>query len=157
MTQRTQELLFAGAVLAVFVVYAFLSLEFGPNARMIPLPMAALGCVLTIAQLVRLAARDAGTVSEADEVAASTTDSGNRELCALGGIACAVVLILVVGPVTAIFLFTGSYLFASGHFAAPRSLVIAALFTAALYLLFVVGLQLELYHGILAPLVAPTP
>lgn len=152
MTQRVQELLFASGIAVVFAVYAYLSTNFGPNARMIPLPMAALGCALTVVQLVRLATGRERFNDDTQERAEERVKSGNRELLALGGIGGMVALILLLGPVAAIYIFTAAYLSVSGHFPLVRALVVAALFTLTLFILFALGLQLELYHGILEPL-----
>ncbi len=157
MTQRVQEILFACAIAGVFAVYAYLSTNFGPNARMIPLPMAIVGFLLTTAQLIRLATGIERFDEAAEERPVDFAARGNREVLALGGIIGMVALILLLGPVAAIFLFTAAYLFVSGHFPLVRSLTIASLFTITLFLLFAVGLQLDLYHGILAPLFSNTP
>ncbi len=157
MTRRAQEILFACSIAFVFVVYAYLSMNFGPNARMIPLPMAILGSLLTIAQLIRLMIGSERFEEDAEELRAALARRGNREMLAVGGVAGMVLLILLLGPVAAIFIFTAGYLFVSGHYAFVRSLTIASLFTITLFLLFVVGLQLELYHGILQPLITGAP
>jgi magnesium-transporting ATPase (P-type) len=157
MTRRAQEILFACSIALVFVVYAYLSVNFGPNARMIPLPMAILGGLLTITQLVRLMTGGERFEEDVQEQRGTVARRGNREIFALGGIVGMVLLILLLGPVGAIFLFTAAYLFGSGHYGFVRSLTIASSFTITLFLLFVVGLQLELYHGILEPLFNNTP
>ena len=48
MSRRTQETLAALAFLGVFLGLAWLSLDFGPRARMIPLPLAIFGALLAI-------------------------------------------------------------------------------------------------------------
>ena len=53
MSRRVQENIVAGVLLAVFVGYLLMTLTFGPNARLVPLPIAALGTALLIIQLVR--------------------------------------------------------------------------------------------------------
>ena len=100
MTQRVQEILFALAIAGVFTVYAYLSTNFGPNARMIPLPMAIVGCLLTIVQLMRLVTGHEHFEESAEDPPAERAGRGNREMLALGGIVGMVVLILLVGPVT---------------------------------------------------------
>ncbi|MGI9259203.1 MAG: tripartite tricarboxylate transporter TctB family protein [Gammaproteobacteria bacterium] len=157
MTQRVQEILFACALVGVFVVYAYLSTNFGPNARMIPLPMAILGCLLAIAQVVNLAMDREPVEKSVEDKPSEFAARGNREMFALGGIVGMVALIVLLGPVVAIFIFTAAYLFVSGHFPLVRSLTIATLFTITLFLLFAVGLQLDLYHGILEPLLNSAP
>jgi hypothetical protein len=164
MSQRLQENLIAGALLAIFTVYIFMSLQFGPNARLVPLPMAILGFFLVAAQILKLnvgSAGDSGLDSNTleaitDESApVSSEEPGSnayRELQAFGCIAAFVALIAVLGPVIAVFLFSGGYLFFTQHASPGKALMTASLFTAIIYVLFVVGLQLQLYHGILEPI-----
>ena len=52
MTRRTQDNLVAAALLVVFGGVVWLCQDFGPRARMIPLPLAIFGIVLTILQIV---------------------------------------------------------------------------------------------------------
>jgi hypothetical protein len=169
MSRRVQENLIAGALLCVFLAAAAMSLDYGPRARMIPLPIAILGAVLMFVQIVWQNLRSTEELQldlletltrKADKVAAEERkeeaprgSAWRKELAALGIVATLAALILLVGPVPAVFLFTGAYFLLSRHYSWSRGLIYTAGFTAAIYLLFVVALQIQLYHGILAPLV----
>ena len=52
MSRRTQENIMAGAILCVFIGVIVMSLDYGPRARMIPLPLATFGVILIVIQLV---------------------------------------------------------------------------------------------------------
>lgn len=169
MSRRLQENLIAGALLCVFLGAIAMSLDYGPRARMIPLPLAIFGAILIMVQIVwqNLHSTDELQVDlfqalthKAEKVAAEEhRDEAPRgaawrkELAALGIVATLVALIVLVGPIPAVFLFTGAYFLLSRHYSWFRGLVYTAAFTAVIYLLFVVALQIQLYHGILAPLV----
>ena len=62
-------------------------------------------------------------------------------------------MVLLFGPIPAVFVFTGGYFLLSKHYSWRRGLIYTAVFTAVVYLLFVTALQIQLYHGVLAPLV----
>jgi len=173
MSRRAQENIVAGVLLCVFVGYLLITLGFGPNARLVPLPIAILGLFLLVIQLVRQNLRDAkelhvdlfasltGQVTpEIASAAEQTPVIGpaahfRRELQAGLFIATFVGLIALLGPVTAVFLFSTGFLALTRHYAPARALVVGTAFTVALYVLFVFGLQLQLYHGILEPFFAP--
>ena len=153
MTPRIQENLIAGALLVIFGVFALICLRFGPNARLVPLPMALLGFVLVLGYLLTLNIRPTATVTTVkNETDGELSKQSPRELQAFAGVTAFVVLIALFGPVIAVFLFSSGYLVFSGHAFPARSIVIATIFTTIIYLLFVVGLQLQLYHGILEPI-----
>lgn len=172
MSRRVQENLIAAAILVVFVAVMVLSLDYGPRARMIPLPLAALGLILIIIQifwqnlrsgeelqvdlmevLTRQDAKDGAPVS-AQEPAPRERGSWRREASALGMVGLLVGLILLFGPIPAVFLFTGGYFLLSRQYSWLKALVYTVAFTATLYLLFVVALEVQLYHGVLEPIVS---
>jgi hypothetical protein len=64
-----------------------------------------------------------------------------------------VALIVALGPVPAVFLFSAGFLAVSKHYPLWKAVASAAAFAITVYLLFVVGLELQLYHGLLEPLV----
>ena len=171
MSRRTQENVIAGLLVAVFAVYLLMTLSLGPNARLVPVPIALLGLGFLLIQIVSqnrsdgrefqldlLASITAG-VASTEEVEESSLEeappSFPRELQALGFLAAFIGLILLLGPIAAVFLFTTGFFVVTGHFAPPKALAVAGLYTLALYLLFAVGLQLQMYHGVLAPLFEP--
>ncbi|MCY3731852.1 MAG: hypothetical protein OXF98_10970, partial [Rhodospirillaceae bacterium] len=53
MSRRLQENIVAGVLLAAFVGYLLMTLGFGPNARLVPVPIAALGTALLVIHRLR--------------------------------------------------------------------------------------------------------
>ena len=53
MSRRLQENIVATVILTVFMVYLITTLSFGNNARLVPFPIAILGIVLVLIQLVK--------------------------------------------------------------------------------------------------------
>lgn len=168
MSRRTQENIAAAALLVLFAGIIWLCQDFGPRARMIPLPLAIFGIVLTVIQLLW---QNLGSTDElqmhmievkAPGKVATETDDGasgaekpswRREAVAYGIVAVLIVLTLVLGPLPAVFLFTWGYFLLSGYCSWRAGLAYTAVLTAAIYFLFVVALQMQLYHGLLEPLV----
>ena len=169
MSRRTQENVIAGLLVAVFTVYLLMTLSLGPNARLVPVPIALLGLGFLLIQIVNqnrsgtefqldLLASLTGGVASNEEEEPTTEEapaSLRRELQALGFLAAFIGLILLFGPIAAVFLFTFGFFVVTRHFAPLKAMTVAGLCTLALYLLFAVGLQLQLYHGVLAPLFEP--
>jgi hypothetical protein len=62
-------------------------------------------------------------------------------------------LTVLLGPIPSIFVFTAGYFALSRHYSWPKAVGFSALFTAAVYFLFVTALEIQLYHGVLQPLV----
>ncbi len=166
MNRYAQENLISAVLLAVFIGVIILCQDFGPRARMIPLPLAILGIVLT---LIQIAWHNLGSTQElqmdliqvqplpdgvapAVEPSVAKKSSWQREAGAYGIVTALLALILVVGIMPAIFIFTAGYFLLSGYCAWQASLFYTALFTATAYLLFVVALEMQPYHGLLAPL-----
>jgi hypothetical protein len=171
MSRRTQENLAALVFLAIFIVVIVLSLDFGPRARMIPLPLASLGVVLALVQLVwqNLGSTDTlkmdmirvekpqGIEAPAPDAAAAeehTAPSARRRAAAYGIVAGLLALTLAVGPMPAVFVFTLGYFLVTRYYSPLRAFVYTCLFTAAVYLLFFALLEINPYHGLLAPLIA---
>ncbi len=177
MTRRTQENLMALAILAVFIGVIVMTLGYGPRARMVPLPVALFGLVLLVVQIIWQNLRSAEELQvdllevltrrkEQEGAAEKTGESAGgrgepresrpawrREANAFGIVAALLGLVLLFGPIPAIFLFTGGYFLLSRHYSWLKGFIYTATFTAAVYLLFVVALEVQLYHGVLEPLV----
>jgi hypothetical protein len=178
MSRRTQENLIAIAFLIVFVGVIVLCLNYGVRARKVPLPVAIFGLVLIVIQIIWQNLRSTGdlqvdllevlTQREDKEGASGKTagepvavgsapnaqrPSWRQEALAFGIVGVMLTLFLLLGPIPAIFVFTGGYFLLSRHYSWRRGLVYTVVFTAAVYLLFVVALEIQLYHGILEPLV----
>lgn len=178
MSRRTQENLVAAAFLVVFFGIIYLSLDYGPRARMVPIPVAAFGAILTVIQMIWMNVRPADELQldllevltrskrtggqapakEEGQVEAAVTTDGTRgpwrEAAALGLVVAFTALVLLFGPVPSIFVFTLAYFGLSRHYPWARALIYTALFTGAVYLLFVEMLQIQLYHGVLEPIFA---
>ena len=171
MSRRLQENIVVGIILAIFSAYLIATLSFGPNARLVPLPIAMLGMVLVLIQLIRQNLRDVkelqvdlfaslAGLQNASPVEKKKLPEENpyqfrRELQAGIFVTTFIGLILLFGPVVAVFLFSSGFLALTNHYTPIKAIWISALFSIALYLLFAVALQLQLYHGILALLVTP--
>lgn len=167
MSRHAQENVVSVLLLALFIGVILLCQDFGPRARLIPLPLAIFGIVLTLIQLawhnlgsteelqmdmIAVQAPDALSAAVKAPAAPVLKPSWGREASAYGIIVLLVAMIFTVGLMPAVFVFTGGYLFLS-HFCSWRaSLLYTAVLTAVVYLLFVVALQIQPYHGLLAPL-----
>lgn len=177
MSRRAQENVLSGLVACIFVGYVIIAAGFGPNARLVPLPIAGIGLLCLLIQIVRQnrkgglekntfgplslligdrapepqRERETETVTESRVETAMPTDV--RELKAFGFVGLFVALIVALGPVPAVFLFCAAYLAVSKHYPAWKAIASAAAFAVTVYLLFVVGLELQLYHGLLEPII----
>ncbi|MBX3665982.1 MAG: tripartite tricarboxylate transporter TctB family protein [Burkholderiales bacterium] len=169
MSRHAQENLVSVVLLAVFAGVIVLCQDFGPRARMIPLPLAVFGIVLTLVQVAwhnfgspESLQMDMITVdAPAGEAPAAAQDTQGkkpsgpawlREARAYGMVGVFLVLIFITGVMPSSFLFTAGYFMRTRYCSWPRSLAYAALVTLSLYLLFVVALEMQMYHGLLAPL-----
>lgn len=168
MSRRVQENIAAAVILAVFAGVIVLSLDFGPRARMIPLPLAIFGVVLTLVQILWQNLRstdelqmDLITVTRPVKIEEPTVKptqdartSWRKEAAAYGIIALLLALVLGLGPIPAVFLFTAGYFLVTRHYSWLAGLIYTVLFTLSVYMLFFVVLQIQPYHGLLEPLIA---
>ena len=169
MNRLAQENLIAVLLLALFAGVIVLTLDFGPRARLIPLPLAVFGIVLTLAQLAwqnlrstdelqmdlirvdeRVPAAEAAAPPKPRDPHKATFA---RELGATGLVVLLLVLVYVIGLIPAVFLFTAGYLVLSHQYRLVKGLWYAATFTVVIHLLFIVALQVTPYHGLLKPFV----
>ena len=166
MSRRAQENLICGVLLVFFGGVIWLTQDFGPRARMIPYPLAIFGIVLTVAQLLWQNLRSTDELQMdmisvhpiAGHADPQARDSGRRttwrhELGALGIVGALVGLIFLAGVMPAVFLFTGGYFALTGQYSWKASLIYTSILTASVYFLFSVALQVQPYHGLLAPLI----
>ncbi|MBY0270281.1 MAG: tripartite tricarboxylate transporter TctB family protein [Burkholderiales bacterium] len=164
-SRHAQENLASVLLLAFFAGVIWMCQDFGPRARMIPQPLAIFGIVLTLIQMawhnfgspaelrmdmISVQAPDI-PVAEA-QAAPEKKSSWRREAAAYGMIGVLLALTFITGVLPAAFLFTAGYFMVTRYCSWQRSLIYAAVLTASLYLLFVAALQMQPYHGLLAPL-----
>lgn len=166
MSKRTRENIVTALLLGVFAGVIYLCQDFGPRARMIPIPLAVLGILLT---LIQLAWQNLGSVdslqmnmiqvkepviTDAPEPVPELPKAENwrRQAGAFGIVALLLALVLLIGPFPAVFVFTAGYFVLSRQYSWKAGLIYTALFTACVYLLFGVALGIQPYHGVLAPL-----
>src|SRR5688572_8743922 len=169
MTRLQQDNIVAAVLLLVFAGVVWLCQDFGPRARLIPLPLAIFGIVLTLIQLLWQNLRSTeelqmdllavpGLPAPAVDAPAAAPPgarpaSWRAELRAFGIVAVLIALILVSGIIPAVFLFTGGYFVLTRHYSWLMGLVYTSVFTASVYVLFVFALQIQPYHGMAAPLI----
>lgn len=165
MSRHAQENLASVLLLAVFAGVIVLCQDFGPRARMIPLPLAVFGIVLTLIQLAwhnfgspenlqmdMISVHGPDVLTGDAPVVRSSGPAWLREVKAYGMVGVLLALIFTVGVMPSAFLFTAGYFIVTRYCSWPLSLAYAAMLTVSLYLLFVVALEMQLYHGLLAPL-----
>jgi len=172
MTRRAQENLVVAVLLLLFVGVLIMSFDYGPRARLVPVPIAIIGILLTVAQLAwqNLRGADDLHVDVLDLVAgrdgsrrrqAAQSETGQAagqhslgaQAKAFAVVAALLALFLVLGPVPAIFLFSAGYFILSGESSWLRGLVYALVCTGLLYLIFGYVLQVQLNRGLAAPLI----
>lgn len=176
MSRRVQENLVAAILLLLLISVLVMSFDYGPRARLVPVPIAIIGILLTIAQIVwqnlrspdelhvdvleLVAGRDgsdrrkaaATEAASSDGSAAGSRPSFGAQAAALGIVAILLALFLLLGPIPAIFLFSAGYFVLSGQ-SWLRGLVYALLCAALLYLVFGYTLGIQLNRGAAAPLI----
>lgn len=167
MSRRARDNVAAVLLLAVFALVIYLCQDFGPRARMIPLPLAIAGIVLTLVQLVwqnlgstdvlqmEMIAVDEPQPAMAEPKLAAereTAPGWKREARAYGIVALFLALVLTLGPLLAVFVFTAGYFVLTRHYSWKAGLMYTALFAGTVYLLFGLALGLQPNYGLLAPL-----
>jgi hypothetical protein len=175
-SRRLQDNLMAIAMIGVFIAVIVTTLDFGPRARMVPLPVATFGLILMLVQLVwqnirpsedlememfgSLArrGREVGSKGQSDQPEVRDEPvvpwpEWAREAAAYGMVLAIVGLIFLLGPLPAVFLFAGGYFLLTRQYSVVKGLVYTVALTLAIYLLFVVALEIQMYHGVLEPLV----
>lgn len=175
-SRRAQENIVAVLLLGFFLVVLYTSLGFSPRARLVPVPISALAILLLLFQIFWQNYRPAEELNvdlldvltgrsnnpeTAPEIKAKPADiqeqkvkeseDWRRILISLGFVAILVALVLLAGPIPAIFVFTFGYFIVSGHLKPLKAAIYTLTFTVAIYLIFFVVLKIQLYHGYLEP------
>lgn len=171
MSRRTQENLFAAILLVVFAVFFWLSLGYGPRARLVPLPISIFGMFIIVVQIVWQNVRSAEDLRinvlqlvagrEGTEIAAShrgaaapTMPKAPRlrfRVSRASASGALLALFLVLGPLPAVFIFSFAYFSLSGHCSVPRALVYALACAGVIYGMFGYVLNIQLNRGLAAP------
>lgn len=171
MSRRTQENIVLVLLLAFFVMVMVISMGYGPNTRLVPLPVSVVAIALILFQFVWQNLRSADELNidvlevltkrrehaDADRAApppkpATPPGEWQRIAQMFGMILALVLVIMAIGPIFTVFLFTAAYFTISGHFPPIKAVIYAAVFAAAGYLLFIQILQIQPYYGLLDPL-----
>lgn len=180
MSRRVQENLISLGLLGIFICLLIASTQYGPRARMVPLPIACIGIVLVIAQLYWQNFRQADElnvdlmevvgadrkIAEVEEkfapvIVEVALQKGQRlasytfrqELAAYAMVLALVACLLVLGPVPAVAIFTTGYLSFSKQTTWLKSALIGFSCAAFLYVTFGYSLGQTLNHGLLAPFI----
>ena len=175
-SRRFQENIVVLLLLAFFAAVLITSLGYSPRARLVPIPIAGLAIVLLLFQLFWqnyrsadelnvdlldvLTARSptAGMTPQPDKTPEDIAAQRRKEaadwrriVIALGFVALLVAMVLALGPIPAVFVFTFGYFVVSGHFRPLKAAVYTTAFTVSVYVVFVMILRIQLYHGYLEP------
>jgi len=167
MSRHAQENLISVFLIALFAMVIYLCQDFGPRARLIPLPLAVFGILLCLAQMAwhHFGRDDAAPVEmisvDTDALTANAegqprTERTEEQLGRWGEagayliVALLVAMIFTVGIFPTVFIFTAAYLILTRYCTVLRGLTYSAALTASVYLLFVVALEMQPYHGLLA-------
>jgi hypothetical protein len=179
-SRRAVENLVALVILFVFAAALYLSFDYGPRARLVPVPIAVLGILLVVVQMVwmnlrsadelhidtidlfagrqspQAAARAEGVAHEAADAAATSHRRPglfNGEIVPFALVAAFIALIYVLGPIVAIFIFVSGYLYFSKTASIVRAIGYAAICVGAIYLMFGLVLDVDMNRGLAMPLI----
>jgi hypothetical protein len=182
MSRRVQENLVGAVLLALFVAVLIMSFDYGPRARLVPVPIAIIGMLLTVAQLVwqnlrgadelhvdvleLVAGRDGSDRRQAAQREAAQREAAQNEAGGATGqpslraqarafavVGALLALFLLLGPIPAVFLFSAGFFLWSGEASWSRALIYALICAACLYFIFGYILQVQLNRGFAAPLI----
>ena len=172
MSRRAQDNLVALLILGIFIAAIVAATGYGPRARLVPIPIAAIGALLVLAQLILqnfksdkdleidllefISRRATGdhpelAIPEADKPAEKNGDefAWKHELGALGLVALLVGLFQLVGPLPTMFVFTSGYFILSRFTGIAKGLLYGFVATAAVYALFYLWLRVDMRHGLI--------
>jgi hypothetical protein len=155
-------------VLGIFIAAIVASANYSFRARLVPLTIAVIGALLTVAQIVlqNLHADqdlhvdllailtkkgEAGATTGAD-LSALPKKKGpslTRELMAFVMLGILLVLFVLFGPIPAIFLFIAGFFIGTGQYPAVKAIPIALCCTALIYAIFAFGLDVQFSPGLI--------
>lgn len=173
MSRRAQENLVLLLIIGLLIAAIVAASDYGPRARLVPIPIAVIGLIMAAGQLflqnfrpsdnlnidlmdfVAKRSAEIGIATDetadagktADELDAMGRQQFRREIAAFGIVGLLLFLFWLVGPMVSAFLFTAGYFMLSRHFSIVMSLVCAAAFAAAVYVIFSVWLDVNMMGG----------
>ncbi len=170
-SRRIQENAILITLILALIGIIVMSFDYGPRARLVPIPVAVFGLVLAIVQLVWqnmrsaeelqvdllevLTKRKSVPIPGAEKKAAVAPESDpakwRREVTAYGMVLLFLAMTWAIGPMPSIFLFTLGYFVVSRQYSWWRGFLYTVIFTAVVYAVFVYTLEIQLYHGYLEP------
>ena len=167
MSRHAQENLVSALLIGLFGLVLYLCQDYGPRARLIPLPLASFGIFLVVVQIIQhnfgredekaaeLIHVDTSVLTASAEGQPRTERTEEQlgqwgEAGAYLSVALLVGMIFTVGIFPTVFVFTAAYLILTRYCTAVRGLTYSAVLTLSVYLLFVVALEMQPYHGLLA-------
>jgi len=167
MSRHMQENLVSLLMVGLFGLVIYLCQDFGPRARLIPLPLAVFGIFLVVVQFIhhnwgRQDERPAELIDVDTSAITATAEGQPRterteeqlgqwgEFGAYMVVALLVAMIFTLGIFPTVFIFTAAYLILTRYCTTVRGLSYSAVLTLSVYLLFVMALEMQPYHGLLA-------
>lgn len=163
MSRRMQENVVAVLLLGVFVFAIVLASGFSPRARVVPLPIAVIGALMMLAQLFVQNFLSAGSAKadalefltgrsksevvkpDAGDVSAED-DRTKRELIAIGFVLLMMTMVIFIGPLESVFLFSAAYMGIKRQYSWLWSIAFAAVFALGVYVLFDAVLGVQIMH-----------
>jgi hypothetical protein len=171
MSRRLQENIVALVILGIFVAAIVASLDYSPRARLVPIPIAAIGILFIVGQIIlqNLKSEDSlhidllefltkqgdavdpalAATAAAPPAAVKRGPTPMSEVRALAIVALLVAIFMVLGPIPAMFVFCAGYFIVSRHYAAWKAIAYSAFWTLLVYLVFSTGLKVQLDRNLL--------
>lgn len=164
MSRRAQENTVLLIIIALFIAMIWASMDYVPRARLVPLPVATIGLVLALMQLAWQNLRNTDELHvDALELIAGRAEAGGPaphagsappprprakfadEIAAFAIVAAVTTAFFVFGLLPTTFVFSATYLILSRQSSPIRAILIAAVLTAAIWLVFgeVLGIRLD--------------
>ncbi|MCB1493529.1 MAG: tripartite tricarboxylate transporter TctB family protein [Rhodobiaceae bacterium] len=168
MSRRAQENIVVCLFIGIFVAAIVMAAGYGPRARVVPLPIATIGVILAVLQLILQNLPSAGdlrvdtlemlTGRKKSEVAGVEVTIGKdprrwrREVIAVGFVVLLTAMVVVIGPLSSAFLFSAGYLMLKRQFSLPMNILFAGVFTLVIYVLFVLVLDVQMNRSLMGPI-----
>jgi hypothetical protein len=166
MTRRLQENILVAVLIAVLVAVIWESFNFGPRARMVPVPIATIGILLLLFQLYWQNSRPADDLNidvfefltgrkedtVEDLVASGKTKSRTdpatlrrREWIGLVMVVLLIIACLLVGPIPSAIVFSLIYFRAFAHYSWRNTVLVTVALVGSVWVLFgeLLGVQLD--------------